>query len=376
MKNRLLVQDFIEQHPNDWEKLLSEKPYSLIITHDRIYDKNLVMFKYSQVDSDMSIKLVQECRGLILDEDTKEIVSYPFNKFFNFGEPNAAKINWTSAHIGQKIDGSFIKIVKINGKLLISTNGTINAFNASIPKQIGCIFNSFGDLVQYILQNKKCDISLFEPNWTYMFELTSPWTRVVCPFKNNNLWYLGRRNNITFQEEHFSQNPFNEIFDTPKIYPLKSLDECITATKAMPWDEEGYVVCDKFFNRVKVKSPSYVAAHNLCNNHVMSYSRAVELVRANEIEEICSYFEEFRPALEECKTRFWKLVEDSENAWNEYLKVDSSLQTRKDKALWITKNFKIPGLAFGLLDKKIASVRDFFMNVPTEKILKYLGYKE
>ena len=70
MKKRLLVQDFIEQHPDDWEKLLIEKPYSLIITHDRIYDKNLVMFKYSQVDSDMSIKLVQECRGLILDEDT------------------------------------------------------------------------------------------------------------------------------------------------------------------------------------------------------------------------------------------------------------------------------------------------------------------
>lgn len=113
MKNRLLVQDFIEQHPNDWEKLLIEKPYSLIITHDRIYDKNLVMFKYSQVDSDMSIKLVQECRGLILDEDTKEIVSYPFNKFFNFGEPNAAKIDWASARIGQKIDGCVREDTKI-----------------------------------------------------------------------------------------------------------------------------------------------------------------------------------------------------------------------------------------------------------------------
>lgn len=113
MKKKLLVQDFIEQHPNDWEKLLSEKPYSLIITHDRIYDKNLVMFKYSQVDSDMSIKLVQECRGLILDEDTKEIVSYPFNKFFNFGESNAAKIDWTSARIGQKIDGCVREDTKI-----------------------------------------------------------------------------------------------------------------------------------------------------------------------------------------------------------------------------------------------------------------------
>lgn len=377
MKKRLLVQDFIEQHPDDWEKLLSEKPYSLIITHDRIYDKNLVMFKYSQVDSDMSIKLVQECRGLILDEDTKEIVSYPFNKFFNFGESNAAKIDWTSAHIGQKIDGSLIKIVKINGKLLISTNGTIDAKNAPIAEQINCPFKTFEDIVLYVFRYKDVDYMNFEEGFTYMFELVSPWTRVVVPFKKTDMYFLGKRDNTTFEETYFTDDEvMSQLFDTPDVFSLKSIDECLAAAKEMPWDEEGYVVCDKFFNRVKVKSPSYVAAHHLCNNHVMSYARAIELVRSNEIEEICSYFEEFRPALEECETRFWKLVEDSENAWNEYLKVDSNLQTRKDKALWITKNFKIPGLAFGLLDKKIASVRDFFMNVPTEKILKYLGYKE
>ena len=108
----------------------------------------------------------------------------------------------------------------------------------------------------------------------------------------------------------------------------------------------------------------------------MSYARALELVRSNEIEEICEYFEEFRPALEECKSRFWKLVSDTEQAWNEYLKIDATLPERKDKALWITKNFKLPGVAFGLLDKKIESVRSFFMDIPTCKLLKYLGYKE
>ena len=144
----------------------------------------------------------------------------------------------------------------------------------------------------------------------------------------------------------------------------------------MPWDEEGYVVVDKDFNRVKVKSPAYVAVHGLKNNGVLSYARAIELVRANEIDEVCAYFEEFRPVLEDCKSRFWKIIEDNEHAWNEYLAVDDSLPTRKDKALWITKHFKIPGLAFALLDKKTSSVRDFFMNAPADKILKHLGYKE
>ena len=105
------------------------------------------------------------------------------------------------------------------------------------------------------------------------------------------------------------------------------------------------------------------------------YYHALELVRSNEIEEICEYFEEFHSVLIECKDKFWKLVEDEQNAWNEYEKIDSSLLTRKDKAFWITKHAKIPGLFFGILDKKIESVESFFMNVPTEKILRYLGYK-
>ena len=213
MKKRLLVQDFIEQHPDDWEKLLTEKPYSLIITHDRIYDKNLVMFKYSQVDSDMSIKLVQECRGLILDEDTKEIVSYPFNKFFNFGEPNAAKIDWTSARIGQKIDGSLIKIVKINGKLLISTNGTIDAKNAPVAEQINCPFKTFEDIVIYVFRYKDVDYMNFEEGFTYMFELVSPWTRVVVPFKNTDMYFLGKRDNTTFEETYFTDDEVMRCFN-------------------------------------------------------------------------------------------------------------------------------------------------------------------
>ena len=186
----------------------------------------------------------------------------------------------------------------------------------------------------------------------------------------------GETPTLTFEEELPYNHPLALKFKTPQKFDLHTLDECIAATKQMPWDEEGYVVVDKNFNRVKVKSPSYVAAHNLKGNGVMSYARAIELVRSNEIDEVCNYFEEFRSALEECKERFWKLVHETETSWNEYLKVDSELLTRKDKAVWITKNFKFPGAAFCLLDKKVASVKDFFMQIPAVKLLSYLNYKD
>ena len=377
MKNRLLVQDFIEQHPDDWEKLLAEKPYCIIVSRDEFNGKKLIMLKYSQVDSDFNIKLVRECRGLILDEDTLEPVSVPFFKFGNVGESYCPEIDWKSASILQKVDGSLIKIVLIGDDLLISTNGTILADKAPVAEQIGCKYKSFGEIVREILDKKLMIPHDFEDGKTYMFELVSPWTRVVVPHQQNDLYFLGERDNAAFQEKlPWEDKYIASFFKTPEKFNLHSIDECLEATKKMPWNEEGYVVVDKDFNRVKVKSPAYVAAHNLRGNGVLSYSRALELVRLNEIDEVCAYFEDFRPTLEECKARFWKLVEDSENAWNEYLKVDSSLQTRKDKALWITKNFKIPGLAFGLLDKKIASIRDFFMDISIEKLLHYLGYKE
>ena len=377
MKKRLLVQDFIEQHPDDWEKLLAEKPYCIIVSRDEFNGKKLIMLKYSQVDSDFNIKLVRECRGLILDEDTLEPVSVPFFKFGNVGESYCPEIDWKSASILQKVDGSLIKIVLIGDDLLISTNGTILADKAPVAEQIGCKYKSFGEIVREILDKKLMIPHDFEDGKTYMFELVSPWTRVVVPHQQNDLYFLGERDNAAFQEKlPWEDKYIASFFKTPEKFNLHSIDECLEATKKMPWNEEGYVVVDKDFNRVKVKSPAYVAAHNLRGNGVLSYSRALELVRLNEIDEVCAYFEDFRPTLEECKARFWKLVEDSENAWNEYLKVDSSLQTRKDKALWITKNFKIPGLAFGLLDKKIASIRDFFMDISIEKLLHYLGYKE
>ena len=374
MKNKLAVQQFIEQH-SDWEKLLSEKPYCLIISRDVFNRQNLIMFKYSQIDSDFNIELVRECRGLILDEDTLEPVSVPFFKFGNWGESYCPNIDWSTARVGTKIDGSLTKIVRLGNDLLISTNGTIDANKAPIADQIGCDFKSFGDLIRYVLNQKNISIHDFEEGWTYMFELVSPFSKIVIPYKETDMYYLGRRNNETFQEEHFSVDPFHEIFKIPEVFPLKSIDECIAATKNMPWDEEGYVVCDKDFNRVKVKSPAYLAVHRLRGEGVMSYARAIELVRMNEVDEVLAYFPEFKDALLECKSRFWKLVEDEQNAWNEYEKIDSSLTTRKDKALWITKHAKIPGLFFGILDKKIESVESFFMNVPADKILKYMGYK-
>ena len=376
MNKKLDVQIFIEQH-QDWEKLLAAKPYCLLISRDEVFGRKLLMLKYNQIESNFNEKIVRECRGLILDESTFEVVSFPFMKFGNVTEGGWVDvIDWSTAKTTEKIDGSLLKIVRIGDDLLISTNGTILASKAPIAEQIGCKYKSFGDIAEEVLHDKGMSYQDFDENFTYMFELVSPWTKVVVPHHANDMYFLGCRNNFTFQETFFADHPLAKKFKTPKIYPLNTLEACIETTKNMPWDQEGYVVVDANFHRNKIKSIAYCSAHHLKNNGVLSYSRAIELVRLNEIDEVVSYFPEFKDALMECKSRFWSLIENTEHEWAEYLKIDASLPTRKDKALWITKHFKMPGIAFGLLDKKIKSIRDFFMEVPTVKILKYLGYKD
>lgn len=380
MKKELEIQRFIRVH-SDWEKTLSEKPYCISISHDVVCGQNLVMFKYSQIDSDFNLNIVRECRGLILNEDTFDIVSYPFYKFGNYGEGYCPDIDWKSAVMLEKIDGSLIKIVRLGKMLLISTNGTIDAGKAPVAEQLGCPYSTFKDIVVDVLNKKGVHAELFAEGFTYMFELVSPWTRVVIPYPKADLYFLGYRDNTTLEEKLPYGHLFDgDFFDVPKRYDISSIDDCLAMAKDLPWDEEGYVVVDSAFNRVKVKSPAWLAVHHLKGeNGVMSIRRAIEIVRANEIDEICSYFEEFRAALNECKERFNSAIEKIEKLWISFLEEEDTgkFSCRKDQALYIQREFKqFSGIAFALLDAKVESVKDWFFNQSADKVLRILGYKE
>ena len=70
----------------------------------RFYE-NKFLLKYNQIESSMGFEEVQDCRGLILEKDTLKVMSLSFFKFFNNGEGHAAKIDWDSARILEKLDG-------------------------------------------------------------------------------------------------------------------------------------------------------------------------------------------------------------------------------------------------------------------------------
>jgi hypothetical protein len=363
MKLKLI--DFIKEN-SDWEALLSQAPYCLKISRDQKFGRNLIMFKYSQEDSDFSNDIVKECRGIILDEDTFEPVSIAYFKFFNYGEANAAEIDWSTAKVLQKIDGSLIKVVKFSDQeILVSTNGVIDAFKCELNSQIGSPYDNFGELFWEAVRNQMIDCgysldkhdpvewlaNMLLPNFTYMFELCSPYSRVIVPHKETKLYFHGVRDNNS-QEFPFEICALSKIFACPEEYNLKSLDECIAATQAMPWDEEGYVVVDKNFNRVKIKSPAYLMVHRMANNGNMSTRRAIDVYMAGECDEILAYFPEYKSAFDEIDKRFNDKYIELGFLVGELIAniVSGALPTRKDQAVWIMSKTKHSGILFKILN--------------------------
>ena len=101
-----------------------------------------VLLKYDQIESDMKLEEVQDCRGLILEMNTWEVIAMSFRKFFNSAEGSAAKIDWDSAVIMEKLDGSLIQLYfdKVLNKWIPATSGSGEG-EGEVNNKMGTTFN-------------------------------------------------------------------------------------------------------------------------------------------------------------------------------------------------------------------------------------------
>lgn len=277
---------FIEKHGNNWKEVISLPPYCIKV----IEEDGLTLLKYDLLESDFNQKVVHECRGIILDGNNN-VVCYPFDKFFNYSECFASKIDWSSACVQEKIDGSIMKVYYYNNEWKVATNAKINAFNAQLMPDAGnenVPFSSFGDLFEEARKSAGLDYNNLNKDYTYIFELVSPYNKVVIPYDEIKIYHIGTRNNKTLLEEIVDIG-----VEKPQLYPLSTAEECLTAAKNLPSKKEGFVVVDKFFNRVKIKNPVYVAFHMFKSNGEPSERLLVAVIRENEVSEVLGYFPEY-----------------------------------------------------------------------------------
>jgi hypothetical protein len=355
----LYLLDFIKQN-SDWEQKLSKKPYCITIKRK----DNFIMFNYSQIDSDFYNPLVRECRGIILD-DKFNPVCVPFFKFGNYGEGYVDSIDWDSARVQEKIDGSLIKVWNYNGEWHVSTNGTIDAKDAEISNDLSP-YETFYDLFVAAAQNSNLNINNLDINYTWMFELISPYNRVVVPYTVTELRHIGTRYNETLKECDIDIG-----VKKPKTYGFKSLEECISMACNLPFSEEGYVVVDSNWCRNKIKSPAYVAAHHLKNNGIVTKSRIVALIRQGEQEEFLNYYPEFKEHIENVLDKMMEFCSDM-NWCMETATIDMKFENRKRFAEFATTT-RCPAMMFNWFDNKCESAEKWLWDQTDDKIVQWIG---
>ena len=372
--------DFIKNNEN-WRELLKEKPYCLSINED----DNYALLKYSQIDSDFNEQICKECRGLIIDLHTLEPVALSFYKFFNVHEKFADMIYWKDCKVLEKVDGSkmLVWFNKYEDKWQISTSKVLNAYNVTVSdfgKTFGQLFDRA--LLNYNFPNSTTLYDNLDKQFCYTFELVSPESRVVVPYKKDDLYLIGVRNIITFEELNPTTIELSKYFKIPKQYNLPNLKSCLEATKYMGFDEEGFVVVDKHWHRIKIKSPAYISAHYLKNNGVNSRSRVLSIIEAGERDEFLSLFPEYIEIFNEVGNAFTEIKLKILNAIDNIDYLNREWSDNKDKrkllAEYINENYPdISGILFSYLNVDLVGlfIHTKWKELSKDKKMKLLGFK-
>lgn len=331
-----------------------------------------ILLKYDQIESDMSFSEVQDCRGLVLEKDTWKVMSLAFRKFFNSAEGHASKIDWDSAYIFEKCDGSLIQVYWdwVTEEWCAGTSGMANGEGEVNEKPN----TSFADLFWKTMGTyENFHTDNLTKGYTYAFELMTPYNIVVKPHAFSQVALLGIRELVSLNEVSYSS--FKEEAELEIGVPVvrayymndvSNAGHLMATFEDMPFTEEGYVVCDAKFRRIKLKNPAYVAAHHLKSK--TSLYHIMTIVKTNEVDEYAATFPEREDEINMLKDKYDALILKLEGIWDELKEFKPKNITKKEQKKYAMKVFEViekygvksfSGLFFALKDRKTESVKDY-----------------
>jgi len=352
----LELQRYLREHSLDQLKL----EYAVGARRHTRYP-HLILLKYSQIESPMTARLVQESRGIILDEsDDWRVVSFPYTKFFNWGEPNAAPLDWATARAYDKLDGSLMTLYHYRGEWHVASSGVPCASRAvtGCEATLGELFWGTWKSLGYGLPD--------DPTHCFMFELMTPHNRVVCRYDEPRLVLHGVRSLDTFQEEEPEPHADRCGWECVRFTEWGDIDAVLEAAAALdPMKNEGFVVRDARFNRVKVKGSAYVSLHQITNN--MTEKAMLDVVRRGEGAELLAYFPQYtalHDRLKEACEAFYARVDET------YQQI-AHHESQKEFALHALR-YPYSWVLFNLRARKFGSVRENLGAVPVDKVQEAL----
>ena len=243
-------------------------------------------------------KVTLACRGLILNNQTGEVVARPWEKFFNFGQRDNRIDSAAPVEVTDKMDGSLgILYIRPDGKFAIATRGSFASEQALHAT----------DLLNTLYEDYLIDwvgAYWLEQN-TYLFEIVYPENRIVCDYGDmDDLVLLGAVNKQYGQYYGPDSAGAQIAWPGPRTEVWK-YDRFVDALSFPDRKGKEGVVIRSGRNIVKLKQADYVELHRIVTN--LSPKTVWErLSQGERIADICAQIPD----------EFHKYVEDIGNDLN------------------------------------------------------------
>lgn len=200
----------------------------------------------------------RECRGMIFDTETGNVLHRRFHKFFNAGEREETqldKIDLTKPHkILKKLDGSMISGMYINGAWRFGTKMGIT--DVALPVELYVV-----DHPEIVNICEKCRVD----GKTALFEWCSRQQKIVIDYPDDKLVLLAIRDNVT--GEYTQYDEMVNIADYFGVEYVKQYEGTIdnmhqlVSSVREETGVEGYIIRFEDGHMVKIKCDEYVSLH-------------------------------------------------------------------------------------------------------------------
>ena len=359
-----------------------------------------IVLNYDQIESPRFDNISDECRSLILKKGTWDVLSQAFVRFYNLSEgiqtkdgdqfnkirlrsnsktPIVEEFDLLSARIETKVDGSIISMYYDGDNWCVATRST--AFGEA-PSTMGRTFKElFESSAEYKSVVKFREEFSHAKDHTWIFELTSPESRVVTPFADTNITLIGGRNNTDGSElNHKWLAHYAEQMGVkrPEQYEISSYEELISIVNEKPWMDEGVVLVFEqvggSHNRIKVKNPKFVAVSHMRENGNLSMKNVLRIILTNEQEEYIKYFKEDKKFFDFVNDELEKVKAEATEIFDQC----KGIESQKDFALSINGKVSIPflsGILFAARKKNVSPV-SLIMSTEPKKLSDSINLKE
>lgn len=321
---------------------LEDKPEFCIKT-ETLKDKTFNIYSYNVAFKEtFQDNIDREFRGITFNNGN--IVSLPYNKFFNIGEnvfsnPDKIKNREHKFIVTVKMDGSMISPVIVDDTIFFKTK---KSFYSDVAAEVN--ENKYSLITkeqeEYIIRDFK------ENGNTHIFEYCSPNNRIVLNYKNSSLNKICSRNIYTGKYNYTGHNVSSIIIDNFN----RGINHFIDFVKDLE-DIEGFVLYDTENNELyKIKSNWYCDLHRIMTD--LSDKKILELIINDKIDDIIAIAELNQHDL---------LKEKLENIFNRYKEMYYNYKLKTGE-IWKKHNFNemtkkdIAQIVTNEYDKKIQSL--------------------